>query len=201
MEEHEKPWNPITVEDVSRLFSAAPFHWWIAGGIALELAVGCAIRKHSDIDVLLLRHDHMAARKLFGVWDCWVADPPGALRHWPQEERLEESVHDVWCRKTSEDDWQLQLMLDEAGGGDWVSRRDYRVRAPIREITRITQTGVRYLAPHIQLYYKAKNPREKDEVDFDAVLQSGISLESGWLRNAISLSYGAQHPWLARLNE
>ena len=93
---------------LSRLFSAVPFRLWIAGGIALELAVGSAIRVHSDIDVLLFRHDHIAAREQLDAWDCWVADPPGTLRHWPVGEQLGGSVHDVWCRGTSEDEWRLQ---------------------------------------------------------------------------------------------
>ena len=164
----------------------------------MELAVGHVIRKHSDIDVLFLRRDHLAVRELLIACDCWAADPPGKLRKWPMGERLGDDVHDIWCRTASQDDWRIQLMLDESDGSDWVSRRDNGIRAPIQDIARTTSTGVRYLAPHIQLYYKAKNLRDKDEVDFDAVLGSGISVDKSWLRNAISRSYGAQHPWLER---
>ncbi len=199
MQNVQKPWNPLTVEETSIVFVNAPFPWWIAGGFALELAIGDRIREHADIDVLLLRSDHLAARALLKDWDCWAADPPGQLRAWLMEQRLDASVRDIWCRKKPQDDWRMQLMLDESDGTDWVSRRDNRVRAPIQEITRTTSTGIPYLAPHIQLYYKAKNPRPQDEVDFEAVLDSGISLDTSWLRTAISHTYGPQHPWLARL--
>ena len=201
MQEHQKPWNPLTVDEVSLLLGNAPFPWWIAGGIALELAVGHVIRKHSDIDVLFLRRDQLAVREMLRDWDCWAADPPGKLRKWPMGEWLGDDVHDIWCRKASQDDWRIQLMLDESDANVWVSRRDNMIRAPIQEIARTTSTGVRYLAPHIQLYYKAKNRRDIDEIDFDAVLGSGTSMDTSWLRNAISRSYGPQHPWLKRLRE
>ena len=201
MLEHEKPWNPLTIDEVASLFSNATFPWWIAGGIALELAIGGTIRKHADIDVLILRRDHDAARALLNDWNCWAADPPGRLRPWRVGTELGSGVHDVWCRRTPSDDWRLQLMLDESDEEDWVSRRSQQIRLPIKEITRITATGVPYLAPHVQLFYKAKNLREKDEVDFAAVIDSGITIDTVWLHDAIVRVYGGHHPWLARLNE
>ena len=121
MQEHEKPWSPLTVSDVADLFSTASFPWWIAGGYAIELAVGEPIRRHSDIDVSVLREDHLQARDLLSNWDCWVADPPGALRYWPLGSALDSNVHDFWCRESSNDDWRLQVMLDEAANGNWIS--------------------------------------------------------------------------------
>jgi len=203
MEENEKSWNPLTTEEVSLLFSSAPFPVWVAGGIALELAVGQSIREnHSDMDVFLLRHDHLIVRDWLSDWECWVADPPGSLREWPLGQELGTEMHDIWCRRTSDDDWRLQLMLDEVDiSGNWVSRRDAEIYAPLSEITRTTSSGVNYLAPHIQLYYKAKKPCEKDQIDFDAVMNSGITLDTNWLRNAISHSYGITHSWLKSLSE
>ena len=167
--------------------------------LALELAAGREIRSHCDIDVLFLRRDHLDVRQFLADWDCWAADPPGTLRQWPPDRELGSHVHDIWCRKTPDDDWRLQLMLDEANGEDWVSRRDSTIRGSLRSITRTTADGVRYLAPHVQLYYKAKNLREKDEIDFNAVIDSGVSMDVEWLREAISHSHGDGHPWLKSL--
>lgn len=200
MYEHEKTWNPLSISEVSQLFVNAQFEWWIAGGIALELAVGHVIRKHSDIDILVLRRDQLALRELLSDWDCWVADPPGELRKWRKDEELENFVHDIWCRKAENDDWRIQVMLDETDGRNWISRRCNQIRAPINEITRVSSTGVTFAAPHIQLYYKAKNIREKDEIDFEAVIRSGTSIDRDWLRRSIACCYGHQHPWLKRLS-
>lgn len=199
MQEHEKPWNPLNVIDVAKQFASAPFPWWIAGGYAIELAVGEPVRLHSDIDVLVLRQDHLQTREFLSDWDCWVADPPGVLRFWPVGHSLDSVVHDVWCRKTPNDEWRLQIMLDESADGSWMSRRDVRVNSPIKDITRKTEIGVQYLAPHIQLFYKAKNIREKDQIDFDAVIDSQVALDGPWLREAIEQVYGSQHPWLERI--
>ncbi|MEV8332824.1 nucleotidyltransferase domain-containing protein, partial [Streptomyces niveus] len=50
-------WEPAPLAEVVRLFSGLRCPWWIAGGHAIELAVGHAFRPHGDIDVLLLRRD------------------------------------------------------------------------------------------------------------------------------------------------
>ena len=199
MQEHERRWQALTVDAVAGLLADAAFPWWIAGGIALELAVGHEIRGHADIDVLILRPHHLDARQLLAAWDCWVADPPGTLRPWSVGTELDDGVHDVWCREEHNGDWRLQLMLDETAGGAWISRRDTTIHAPISSITRTTAHGIRYLAPHIQLYYKAKSLREKDEIDFKAVIEAGVAMDKEWLRDAISHSYGMQHPWLPQL--
>jgi hypothetical protein len=201
MHEHERRWHPLPVDAVAGLFADAAFPWWIAGGIALELAVGHEIRNHSDIDVLILRPHRLEARQLLADWDCWVADPSGTLRPWSVGTELDDGVHDVWCREEHNGDWRLQLMLDETAGNAWISRRDSTIRAPINSLTRTTADGIRYLAPHVQLYYKAKSPREKDEIDFKAVIEAGVAMDKEWLRNAISRSYGAQHPWLRLLGK
>ena len=90
-------------------------------------------------------------------------------------------------------------MLDESSGSDWVSRRDRRIRRPIKSLGLVSAGGIPYLAPDVQLLYKAKAPRPKDEVDFTAALTVLTDPQRQWLGNALSLLYGQEHPWLARL--
>ena len=197
--QHERPWQPLTIDAVMHLFRDAPFPWWVAGGQAIELAVGEPIRSHDDVDVLILRRDHLAARELLAEWDCWVADPPGTLRSWPVGETLQEASHDIWCRETPEAPWRFQLMLDESdeGGTHWRSRRDPRITRPVADIGHRTGAGVPYLRPEIQLFYKAKGRRPKDEIDFSAALPLLGMAERGWLQDAITLTSGVEHPWLS----
>ncbi|MEU6268503.1 nucleotidyltransferase domain-containing protein [Saccharopolyspora shandongensis] len=192
------PWDPAGPTEVQRLFSRQPAPWWVAGGYAVELAAGRTLREHEDIDVLLLRRDQLAAQQALAGWEWWAADPPGTLRPWRRGERLPAGVHDIWCRRTADSPWRIQVMLDESASDDWVSRRARHLRRPIAEIGGRTADGIPFLAPEIQLFYKAANPRPKDEFDFAAVHPSLDAAQRRWLAEAISTTCGA-HPWLSAL--
>ncbi|MFJ7904030.1 nucleotidyltransferase domain-containing protein [Streptomyces sp. NPDC096198] len=182
------------------MFARADFPWWIAGGYAIELAVGHELRPHGDIDVLVLRRDQARVRVLLTGWDLYVADPPGQgrLRPWPAEETLQPPLHDIWCRRTPQTPWSVQLMLDEAEGTQWVSRRDPGIRLPIDRLGRTSETGIPYLAPEVQLFYKAKATRDKDETDFAAALPLLDAPARAWLADAINV-ISPDHPWLRQL--
>jgi hypothetical protein len=173
--------------------------WWVAGGYAIEFAVGEAFRDHGDLDVLLLREDQGAVQEVLPTWEWWAADPPGTLRPWAAGEILPPAVHDIWCRLGADQPWRIQVMLDESEGAEWVSRRDLRVRRPLTRLGLRTRDGVPYLVPEVQLYYKAKDPRPKDERDFDAVLPHLTVEQRHWLATALALAEG-EHPWSERLS-
>ncbi|WP_232836957.1 nucleotidyltransferase domain-containing protein [Lentzea terrae] len=61
----ELPWDPLRPAEVAGLFTGV--QWWVAGGYAIELAVGRPLRPHSDIDVLLLRRDQLAVQRVGGL--------------------------------------------------------------------------------------------------------------------------------------
>ncbi|MFE7836391.1 nucleotidyltransferase domain-containing protein [Streptomyces sp. NPDC057474] len=191
-------WDPAPLAEVVARFSGLECPWWVAGGMAIELAVGHRIRSHGDIDVLLLRRDQLAVQQALADWEWWAADPPGSLRPWAAEEILPEDVHDIWCRPGPDDPWRIQVMLDESRGREWVSRRDHRVRRPIGTLGMTSADGTPFLAPDVQLYYKAGAPRPKDEEDFDAVLPVLADRQRQWLIDAIAETYGP-HPWAERL--
>lgn len=70
-------WVPDRPEDVVTVFDKADFPCWIAGGYAIERAVGRELRAHGDLDVLVLRRDQALVHELLVSWDLHVADPPG----------------------------------------------------------------------------------------------------------------------------
>ncbi|MEV6865530.1 amino acid transporter [Streptosporangium subroseum] len=189
----ETPWEPAPLVEVVALFQGMDAPWWIGGGYAIELAVGRAYREHADIDIGLLRRDQLAARHLLADWDCHAADPPGMLRPWPIDEVLPGEVHDIWVREHAGGPWRFQLMLDEADGDEWVYRRDGRIRRPLASLT-VAEDGFRRLAPEIQLLYKAKGRRAKDEVDFAEVLPVLTGAQRRWLEEALAIEHGT-HPW------
>ncbi|WP_067966020.1 nucleotidyltransferase domain-containing protein [Nocardiopsis trehalosi] len=191
-------WSAAPLAEVARLFSGADRPWWVAGGHAVELAVGRRLREHGDIDVLVLRRDQALVQRVLSGWEWWAADPPGRLRPWRVGEELPAGVHDVWCRPGADAPWRVQVMLDEAAGGEWVSRRDARVRLPVGELGAVSARGVPYVVPRVQLYYKAWSPRPRDEVDFTAALPVPAPSARGWPADAIELTCGP-HPWTPRL--
>ncbi|MGW2882569.1 nucleotidyltransferase domain-containing protein [Streptomyces sp. NPDC001233] len=193
-------WVPARPEDLAVTFAKADFPWWIAGGYAIELAVGRELRTHGDLDVLVLRRDQARVRDLLTDWDLHVADPPGQgqLRPWRSGETLQPPLHDIWCRRTSETPWSVQLMLDEAEDTHWVSRRAPQIRLSLERVGRTGPTGIPYLAPEVQLFYKAKATRDKDETDFEAVLPLLDESQRVWLADSIAVT-SPDHPWRQRL--
>lgn len=89
-------------------------------------------------------------------------------------------------------------MVDEAGGGGWRSRRDDRVRAPVAALGRVSAGGLPYLRPEIQLFYKAKGRRPKDEADFAVVAPALDADARAWLDRALALTR-PDHPWRVAL--
>jgi hypothetical protein len=61
--------------------------------------------------------------------------------------------------------------------------------------------GLLFLAPEIQLFYKAKAPRPKDWLDFTKVLPQLTNAQMTWLRDAIVLAYGEDNSWLIELRQ
>jgi hypothetical protein len=193
------PWEPVSLDEAATLFGRDRAPWWIAGGYAIELAAGHVLREHEDIDVLLLRPDQLAVQRVLPGWEWHAADPPGTLRPWRPGEILPADVHDIWCRPGPAAPWRIQVMLDECDGPDWVSRRDPRIRRPVAGLGRVTSDGTPYLVPEIQLFYKARGLRPKDEADFTAILPVLTPAERAWLLAALSATGGRDHPWCARL--
>lgn len=191
-------WDPMTPEAVAELFGNGRVPWWIAGGYAIELYLGSSVRSHDDIDVLLLRRDQATVHEVLAGWDVCAADPPGSLRPWEAGEWLPPEVHDIWCRERPDGRWRLQVMLDHADGAWWTSRRDVRVSREIASLGWRTAGGIPVLAPEVQLFYKAKNRRTKDETDFVAVLPALTLPARQWLDDALALVHPG-HPWRSAL--
>lgn len=190
-------WDRISVFEVAAEMAGFRAPWWIAGGFAIEAFVGRPVREHTDVDVALLHRDHRVVQAHLREWELKCADPPGALRRWDDSEVLAETIHDVWVRRDEHDAWRFQLMLDRADGDEWVCRRDPRIRLPLTALT-FEKDGVPYLKPEVQLFYKARGKRPKDEVDFAVAAPLLSSAQRSWLRDALTLVHPG-HPWLAEL--
>ncbi|MDQ3672318.1 MAG: amino acid transporter [Actinomycetota bacterium] len=191
-------WEPLAPTQVAQLLQRCTCGWWIAGGYAIAALVGdFNRRRHEDVDVGLLARDQEALRRCLGTWDLHCANPPGSLRPWMANEVLAEPTHDVWAREQENGPWRLQLMLNTADGDEWVYRRDPRIRVPLSKLV-WCDDGIPYLVPEIQLLFKSKNVRPRDELDFAHALPLLDTRQRAWLRDALALT-SPGHAWLARL--
>ena len=122
-------------------------------------------------------------------------DEAWPFRSWPLDEALDADIHDVWCRTTPTQPWALQLMLADTKDDSWLFRRMPTIRRSIDTIGCGAGSGIPYLAPEIQLLYKAKRPRPKDEADFAQVLPALDQERRQWLSTALAVAHPG-HPWL-----
>ncbi len=188
-------WEPLSLTAAVEMFSGAPLRWWMSGGHALELHLGQSWRGHDDIDVSVIRRDVPALRSILDGWDVRVA-AAGRLMAWSGDV-LEVGLHqnNLWCRSTTDGPWQLDVTVGEGDDERWIYRRDARIWLPWSEAVLRTATGVPYLAPELQLLFKAKNPRPKDDVDAQVVIPMLDKAQRDRLRWMLPSS----HSWHSRL--
>ncbi len=192
-------WNPLSVAEVHQLFRDAPFRWGLAGGYAVEQFLGTSIRKHGDIDIIVFRDDQHQLHQWLTGWLLYAADPPGTLRIWSRSEWLPASIHDIWCHHANAQAWQLQIMLNETAGDDWVSRRHPLIRGLQKDLL-VEYQHIPCIRIEVQLLYKAKGNREKDQRDFHACLPMLTADAKIWLKQALQLAHPEGHPWLDLLS-
>src|SRR2546430_569753 len=92
----------------------------------------------------------------------------GSLRPWEDGEGLRPPLHEVPAERADGD--QIELLMQEASGTEWVYRRDLRIRRPLEKIAGTSRHGIPVLAPQIALLYKAKAPNARDFDDIEAAL-------------------------------
>jgi hypothetical protein len=191
-------WKPLRPEEVHARLSDLHVAWWIAGGHALDLHLGQTTREHEDTDVGLLRADQQALFAALADLELFIAHE-GELIPLAGGASLGPEQHGVWCRPGAALPWCLELMLNEQRDADtWVYRRDPRIERPLAECVLRDARGIPYLAPEIQLLFKSKGRRERDERDFEVSLPGLERERRDWLARALRLADPA-HPWLAKL--
>ena len=191
------PWRPAPLDEVVERFARAPFRWWIAGGHALELHTGRSWRPHADTDVGICRADARQLPVVLAGWEIAVA-AAGELRPWSGEAlSLERHENNLWARSEADGPWELDVTIGEGDAEEWRDRRDPRLRLPWEEVVLRTRDGVPYLAPEIQLLFKAKGLRLKDDADARQVLPALCADRRAWLRAWL----GDGHPWQVLLRD
>ncbi|MGL3150503.1 hypothetical protein ACSS7Z_09060 [Microbacterium sp. A82] len=148
---------------------------------------------------LPLLRDHLIGR--LHVWAAFSGalkplidgDRPNA----PAEDLLPDGCGQLWVRPNTAHRWEYDILLSPGSIQEWVYKRDETVRLPMAEALWM-RDGIRYLQPEIQLLYKAKGQRPKDDIDFAATLPYLDVARRDWLRQALERTLPG-HSWLRQL--
>jgi hypothetical protein len=193
-------WAPLSPQEVADLFVGYDGVWWIAGGWAVDLFLEERTRSHDDIDVAVLRADQGAVQRRLADWELWLPTDPHS-RSWKTPQPLPPGVNSVWCRRSSGDGWGMELLLMDSDHAEWVYRRKPSIRRPLHSIGRHDPTGLPYLAPEVQLLFKAKyRSAAKNEADFSRVLPRLGQAALEWLAQALLEEFPDGHEWLDRVH-
>jgi hypothetical protein len=178
----------------------APFYF--AGGWAIDLHLGRVTREHHDIDVLLMRSDHLGLHKALKQFSLKKIIPHpeglanrGTVADWPPGKRLELPIHQINAYRATEAEPAFQVMLAESSDDEWIFRRNPEIRMPLARMGFHPLWGLPYLAPEIVLLFKAKHLEARDRIDFDNALPALSADARRWLRDAIVKTHPG-HEWL-----
>ena len=185
---------PLQIAAVLRDFKPS---WFVAGGWAIDLFLEKETRLHQDIEIAVFRKDQAALHDYF---DGWLLRKVvnGEMVTWHRDEWLTLPIHEVHgCNETAQPS-QIEILLNESNQTEWLYRRNENIRRSLVKIQLESSAGVNFLCPEIVLLYKSKNPRAKDEQDFQAVVKRLDAERKEWLKDAIKVS-NSEHHWLRSL--
>ncbi len=187
-------WRAVHPSEVAQYLSSLRARWWVAGGWALDLFVGSQSRPHKDLDIGVLRRDALKVLSGLSSWEIFEAKD-GLLTRLREGSAPRANVNSLWCRPADDTHWTFELMLDESEEDRWVFRRDPTIQRPLSLAVRRDSSGIPFLAPEIQLLYKARPVRAEDQADFDHVAPRLDPDARTWLRTALT-SAEPRHEWL-----
>jgi hypothetical protein len=193
----DRSWRAARPTEAVVWLSALEAPWWIAGGWSLDLFAGYQSRTHKDLDIGILRRDALGVISALRSWEFFEAKD-GTLSRLGAGAAPRANVNSLWCRPQDSTQWQLELMLDESVDGHWVFRREPRIQRPLAAAVRRNAEGIPYLAPEIQLLFKARAMRALDQADFDHIAPRLDADARAWLQRSLELS-DPDHVWLSAL--
>jgi hypothetical protein len=192
-------WCRITPQQGAKLLSALRVPWWVAGGWGLDLFLEGITRAHKDLDIGIFRQDAAMVMAALSGWEFFEAKN-GILTQLVRGHEPRAEVNSLWCKRANATQWEVELMLDQSDGDFWVFRRDVRITRPRSLAMRRNPEGIPYLAPEIQLLYKARATRAEDQADFRQVVPYLTGDEKAWLQESL-MQTAPEHAWISALQD
>lgn len=198
------PFAPVVA--AAALMQGFPGPWFVSGGWAIDLFLERVTRKHSDIEIGIYRRQQNLLWTQLSGWrlEKAIETPAGEKSHrwdpWDQGEDLRLPIHQIRATAPTGDPAEVDFLLNERTDTHWVFRRHPDLQRPVEEVAIISSLGIPILAPEIQLLFKAKQTRAKDQADFESTLPRLTMVQRGWLADALQ-RYHADHAWLVAIRE
>ena len=189
---------PRKLNSVCSTFSDFKEPWFVAGGWAIDLAVGRVTRQHSDVDICIFRNSLPQFFSYFKEWKIEVSIPGTSQRITCRS--IEDVIiprHELHC---DFENINFEILLNETNGENIVFRRDTSIILPLERFTCWNNDNIPFVHPAWLLLYKAKYLKEKDQKDFKEVIKILLKDDLKWLHQALSRHQPGSH-WLRELNE
>jgi 2-amino-4-hydroxy-6-hydroxymethyldihydropteridine diphosphokinase len=164
--------------DVAAWFDGFDGLWAIGGGWAIDLFVGRTTREHKDLDVAVARVDVPKLHDQLRGWELFFPSP-GAFVPWLPGEALPDEQHQLWCKRDGV--WTHEILFEDIRDGVLHYRRNPSITIPVDEAILHTADGIPFIAPHLQLLYKAKSNRVRDDADRAVALPLMTDAQRAWL--------------------
>jgi hypothetical protein len=200
MQAHDDFSSIIKVAQVMSGFCAP---WFISGGWAIDVFLGEVTRLHCDIEIGIYRCDQEALQRYLSDWTLQKAiDSPegGRWVAWEAGEELQLPIHQLKATRREGEGFEFDVFLNQRSATHWISRRHAGVRQPISQAVLISSGGIPVLAPEIQLLFKAKYFRDKDQRDFELAAGRLSETQREWLAEALG-KHHPSHPWIGALGK
>jgi hypothetical protein len=191
-------WESIKPNELKEVLRDLSSDWWLAGGHAIDLWLGENTRKHGDIDITLFRENFSDLFNLTRELYFFVASK-GGLRRLESLDDLRGKDWNIWVKRKGQEKWLFQCLISDEIDGEWIYRRDHRVRLDKNKFGIVTSLEEAIIAPEIQLLFKSSSKEQKDEVDFNNCLPKLSSRQKKWLKDNMSIIYNNSHSWIERL--
>lgn len=190
-------WNAWTPDEVAQQLHGVDAPWCVAAGWAIDLFLGHQRRAHDDLEIAV-PHDRFneIAAVLPGFEIFVVGDGYGLAL--AKAGRLMNTWHQTWLRERDTGFWRLDIFREPSADGQWICRRDSRIRLPYHRPIEHSASGIPYARPEVVLLFKAKVARPKDEEDFAAVLPHLDRGRRQWLAESLALVHPGHH-WILEL--
>ncbi|MEX0750359.1 MAG: hypothetical protein WD359_06070 [Dehalococcoidia bacterium] len=187
-----------------------PATWALCGGWAIDAWLNRTTREHGDVDISVFATDQQALFEHLRGWQLLPHGPSvGEDNADPWDgARLEPPAH-IHARPDTgealpsdgiakmEQGFIVEFQIDDRSGDDWILSREPRITFPVRDAIQESAWGVPVVAPEVLLFFKSRDLRRRDKLDFARALPLLSAQQRGWLSNAIAL---LGHPWQAELS-